>query len=209
MQSAHASTLNDKALAHAALAGEAAARRLVWLRFAPLVRRICSRFVSRFLEEDDLVQEVFFSVFRSLPGLRDPKALRAFVIAVAIRTGKHHARRARSRASFEAAAAFTLLVCEREAREDVEVHHALIRVGRLLRRVCERDRSPFVLRFVEGMKDDEVAEALAISIPTVRRRCARAHARFDYLAERDLILSTYRQRFSVRTARAAATAISA
>lgn len=191
MHSAHAATLSDSALASAALAGEAAARRLLWLRFAPLVQRISSRFVSRFLEEEDLVQEVFFSVFRSLPSLRDPAALHAFVVAVTIRTGKYQARRARTRARLEAWAAFSQLVCGRQAREDVRIRHALVRVDRLLRRIRERDRSPFVLRFVEGMQDDEVAEALAISIPTVRRRCARAHARLNYLAQRDLFLAAY------------------
>ena len=191
MQPAQAVTLSDSALADAASAGEAAARRLVWLRFAPLVRRISCRFVSRFLEEDDLVQEVFFSVFRSLPSLRDPAALRAFVIAVTIRTGKYQARRARTRARVEGYAAFSQLVCGRRAREDVHVQHALVRVDRLLQRIRERDRCPFVLRFIEGMKDDEVAQVLAISVPTVRRRCARAHERFNYLAQRDLFLAAY------------------
>ena len=128
---------------------------------------------------------------RSLPGLRDPAALRAFVIAVTIRTGKYQARRARTRVRVEGYAAFSQLVCGRQAREDVHVQHTLVRVDRLLQRIRERDRCPFVLRFIEGMKDDEVARVLAISVPTVRRRCARAHERFNYLAQRDLFLAAY------------------
>lgn len=81
----------------------------------------------------------------------------------------------------------------------MQAQHELMRVARLLQRIRERDRAAFVLRFVEGMQDSEVAESLAISIPTARRRCARAHARLSYLAERDLFLTTY-----VRSASAAA-----
>jgi RNA polymerase sigma-70 factor, ECF subfamily len=188
---ANEATLSDPALASAMLAGEAAASHLAWRRFSPMVRRILRRFVSPVLEEDDLVQEVFLSLFRSLPSLRDPAALNGFVIAIAVHTGRYHARRTRKRRRCELPALPDETDHEVEALDDVDMQHALIRAERLLRHVRQRDRAAFVLRFVEGMKAHEVAEALGISLATARRRCVRARARFNSLAERDLFLTAY------------------
>jgi DNA-directed RNA polymerase specialized sigma24 family protein len=45
------------------------------------------------LEVEDLTQEVFLRVFGRLPSLRDPSALRAFVLAVAMNVLKWELRR--------------------------------------------------------------------------------------------------------------------
>lgn len=181
----------DRTLATAALAGEASARRLVWLRMSPVVRRTLRRFKSRFLEEDDLVQEVFLSLFRNLPSLREPEALREFVIGIAVRTARYHARRALRRWQFEFPTDLGQLTQEPTAPEDVPVQHAVMRFESLLPQVRERDRAAFVLRYVNGMGAQEVAAILGISVATARRRYSRARERLCGLAECDPFLTTY------------------
>ena len=48
-------------------------------------------------EVEDIVQDVFLCLFGRLHTLRDPVALRAFVIAITVRTARYEIRRARVR----------------------------------------------------------------------------------------------------------------
>ena len=190
IQWANEVTSSDTALATAILAGEATAERLAWFRFAPTVRRVLRRFVSRFLDEDDLVQEVFLALFHRLPTLRDPAALHGFVIAVAVRTAMYHSRRGWKRWQSEQPVDPHQLCCDLEALDDIHAQHELMRVARLLQNIGTQDRAAFVLRFVEGMTAKEAASSLGISIATVKRRCSRAQARLKCLARHDLFLVT-------------------
>ena len=53
---------------------------------------------------------------------------------------------------------------------------------RLLDRLPVDERIPFALRAIDGMDLREVASACGVSVPTVRRRLARAERRFFALA---------------------------
>lgn len=191
IQRSNEAASSNTALASAVLAGEAAAQRLAWFRFAPTVRRVLRRFVSRFLDEDDLVQEVFLALFQSLPTLRDPAALHRFVIAIAVQTGRYHSRRGWRRWQSEQPVDPAQLGRELEALDDTHAQHELMRATRLLQNIRTHDRAAFVLRFVEGMTAQEVAYSLGISIATVRRRCSRAQARLKCLAQHDPFLISY------------------
>jgi RNA polymerase sigma-70 factor, ECF subfamily len=191
IQRANEATSTDTALASAILSGEVGAERLAWFRFAPTVRRVLRRFVSRFLDEDDLVQEVFLALFHSLPTLRDPAALHGFVIAIAVRTGKYHSRRGWRRWQSEQPVDPDQLCYQLEAVDDVHAQHELRRVARLLQNLRTSDRAAFVLRVVEGMTAKEAANSLGISIATVKRRCSRALAHLKCLAQHDPFLMTY------------------
>jgi RNA polymerase sigma-70 factor, ECF subfamily len=180
---------SDGALALALLAQDPGAPRLAWSRFSPLVRRMLARFFGPRIDVEDFVQEVFLCLFRQLRTLRDPGALRAFVIAITIRTARHQARRAHARRwlTFSAGSG----VEDVTSTSDVAAQHAVLRLYGLLSRIRERDRTAFVLRFIEGMQADEIAEAMGVSVPTVRRRFTRAWARVTLLASRDPFLSGY------------------
>jgi RNA polymerase sigma factor (sigma-70 family) len=113
------------------------------------------------------------------------------VIAIAVRTGKHHAQCASQRWRSERPAASDQLVWEPEALDDVPTQHALMRVEGLLQQLRERERAAFVLRFVQGMTSKEVADTLGVSLATARRRFSRAKARLNALAGRDVFLTSY------------------
>lgn len=180
---------SDRTLALALLAQDPGAPRLAWSRFSPLVRRMLTRFFGPRIDVEDFSQEVFLCLFRRLRTLRDPGALRAFVMAVTIRTARHQARRARARRWLTLSAVST--VEDVRSTSDVAAQHAVLRLYDLLSRIRERDRTAFVLRFIEGMQADEIADVVGASVPTVRRRFTRAWARVTFLAGRDPFLSRY------------------
>src|SRR3569832_1550010 len=78
-------TDDDATIATAAARGEAWAASAVWDRHSVLVRGVLRRSLGA-QDVDDHVQEVFLRFFRHAGELRDPAALRSFLIGIALRS---------------------------------------------------------------------------------------------------------------------------
>lgn len=187
---------DDATLARALMAKDQTAPRVAWSRFAPLVRRILRRSLGPQHEVEDIVQDVFLCLFERVHTLRDPVALKAFVIAIAVRTARYELRRARVR-RWVGLSRTAELPDLRVVNADTSSQHALIHFYRTLDRINTRDRTAFVLRFVEGMEAAEVAAALDVSVPTARRCFTRAWQRVTFLAQRDPFLVDYLSQLEV------------
>lgn len=181
---------DDATLACALIAKDKAAPRVAWTRFAPLVRRILRRSLGPQHDVEDIVQDVFLCLFERVHTLRDPVALKAFIIAIAIRTARYEIRRARVR-RWVGLSRTAELPDLRVVNADTDSQHALIHFYQALNRINERDRAAFVLRFIEGMEAAEVAAALDVSVPTARRCFTRAWERIMFFARRDPFLVDY------------------
>src|SRR6188768_3277942 len=181
---------SDAALALQLQRGSPAAAREAWERYSPMVRRILSRALGPERDVEDSVQEVFLCLFNKASELRNPAALRAFIVSIAIRTLRHELRRRRLRSwlRLDSNAAVEDL---RTVSPDTDAREALTRFYALLDRLNTRDRSVFVLHVIEGMDIEAIAEALGVSVPTVRRCFARARERIALLAGRDPMLVDY------------------
>lgn len=136
------------------------------------------------------MQDVFLSLFRRVHTLRDPVALKGFVIAIAVRTSRYEIRRARVRRWIGLSRTGDLPDL-RVVNTDTSAQQALIHFYRALDRINERDRTAFILRYVEGMEASEVAAALEVSVPTARRCFTRAWERVLFFAQRDPFLVDY------------------
>ena len=67
----------------------------------------------------------------------------------------------------------------------VENRYALQRLYGLLNKLGTRERLVLVLRHVEGMTLEEIAEAMEISLATVKRALRRASTRLSDLVDGD------------------------
>ncbi len=180
----------DRAIALALQSHASGSHRAAWSRFAPVVRRVVRRFLGPGADVEDAVQDVFVCLFEKVVGLRDPGALKSFVMAITVRTSRYHLRRRRARrwvglADIEGHPALRVVT------HDPAPLRALEHFYRILDRVNDRDRAAFVLRYIEGLELSEVAKALGTSPPTARRRFTRAHGRVRMLASRDPLLVDY------------------
>jgi RNA polymerase sigma-70 factor, ECF subfamily len=193
------SQASDAALAVQLQARSPEAARVAWERYSPLVRRILARALGPERDVEDSLQEVFLCLFNKAPELRNPAALRAFIVSIAIRTLRHEIRRRKLRSwlrLYGTAATEDL----RAVSPDTDAREALTRFYALLDRISTRDRSVFVLHVIEGMDVDAIASALQISVPTVRRCFTRARERISLLAGRDPMLVDYVSKFQVEVA---------
>lgn len=177
----------DAELARALIAGEPRAAEITWDRYAPLVHRIVSRALGPDAEVEDVTQEIFYRLFNRVRSLRKPEALRSFVVSFALRIVKWELRRRRARR-------WLTLSETGEVPDDqllfvtADSRYALRRLYRMLDQLPTRDRLVLVLRHVEGMTLEEIAEALSISLATVKRSLRHASARLSALVDSDVVL---------------------
>ena len=68
---------------------------------------------------------------------------------------------------------------------DAESRYALRRLYNLLDRLSTRERLVLVLRHVEGMTLEEIAEAMELSLATVKRGLRRASLRVSQMVDSD------------------------
>jgi RNA polymerase sigma-70 factor (ECF subfamily) len=181
---------DDATLARALIAGQPEAPRLVWARFSALVRRIIRRSLGPEPDVEDVVQDVFASLFAKPAMLREPGSIRAFIVSVAMHSVSYELRRRRLR-RLVGLAPTSELPDIRVVESHPESREALLRFYAILDRLRPRDRLAFVLRFIEGMKVADIASAMKISGPTARRCFTRAHQRVSLLVGRDPFLREY------------------
>ena len=184
------SDADDATLARALIARDPQAPRVLWQRFAPMVFRMLRRTLGADHDIDDLAQEVFLCVFDKVRGLREPKALKAFVISVTVLTTRHELRRRWVRRWVKLSGKTDAAELE-VVTPDTDAREALVRFYKILDRVNTSDRTAFVLRFMEGLELSEVATAMGLSLATTKRRLARVWARVILLVERDPVLVEY------------------
>ena len=181
------SDADDSAVVALLVGHDPRAPRVAWNRFAPMVHRMLKRAFGPAHEIDDLVQEVFLVLFDRVHTLREPKALRAFVIAITAHTIRRELRR-------KAAARWLHLgdaPAPRARDVDLDSREALVRLYGILERLGSDDRTAFTLRFLEGLELVDVAHAMGISLATTKRRLAHAWSRIVMHAQRDPALVEY------------------
>lgn len=191
--------LSDAALARAVSAGDRHAATALWTRYAALVRGVVHRTVG-WTDVDDVVQDVFIVLLRKLHRLRDPDALRSFVVGTAIRVGRTELRRRGVRRYVALTETGDAPDALHEGAPDPEARRAVHRLCEVLDEVDDRGRTAFVLRHVEGCELTEVAASLGCSLATTKRSLAKVRERVEAVGREDPWLAAYARRRSGRPA---------
>src|SRR5262245_13831258 len=180
----------DAELVSRAIDGDGEAAAAIWSRYIVLVRTILRRGLGT-NDVDDISQEVFINLYRSLSDLRDCKSLRSFIIGITLHLAGTELRRRRARAWLRLTPTGSLSDYDVPACDDPEARRALSRLYGILDQLGTRARLAFILRYIQGMELTEVAEALRISLATAKRQLARASSRVFTLVQSDAALSEY------------------
>src|SRR5258705_8916485 len=124
------------------------------------------------------LKDVFVLAVERIGDLKNPRALKGWLVGIAVFIAKEWLRRRKrtgSPVAPERAADRAGTSAPPEAVEAVRSLYAL------LDRFSEDDRAIFVLRVLEGMNIAEIAEACDLTMSTARRRILRAEDRFRRL----------------------------
>lgn len=181
--------LGDEAIVAGIVEGKESAAAALWARYGKLVYRLAERSLGCPHEAEDLTQDVFVCLLNKVGGLRDATSLRSFVVSVTIRTLKWQLRRKRRRqwwVNLTRTGGLPDL-----AVQGGDVEQVLGRFYRLLDRLNPDDRVIFVLRRVDGMQLQEVADATGHSLATIKRRLVKADAQLSQWMEHEPLLVSY------------------
>ncbi|GGD00625.1 RNA polymerase sigma factor SigE [Tersicoccus solisilvae] len=153
----------------------------------PRVYRLAYRLSGNRQDAEDLVQETFIRVFRSLDTFQ-PGSLTGWMHRITTNLFLDSARR-RSRVRFESLGedgADRLPSAEPGPERSFEFAHLDLDVQAALNQLAPSFRAAVVLSDLEGYSYDEVADALGLKLGTVRSRIHRGRAKLrDALAHRD------------------------
>jgi RNA polymerase sigma-70 factor (ECF subfamily) len=178
---------DDATLVRILLNGDSRAPYVVWKRFAPMVFGMLKRAFGPDHTVDDLAQEVFLVLFDRVEGLREPRALRAFLVAIVAHTIRREIRRKTTYRWLHLGG-----VPDAPANGvDLDAREAVRRLYRILDRLGRDERTAFTLRYFEGMDVEDVAAAMGLSLTTAKRRLAHACLRVTAHAQRDAGLVEY------------------
>jgi RNA polymerase sigma-70 factor, ECF subfamily len=187
---AAAARIEAEAFLSALIRGAPWAAEEAWNRYAPMVHDLLRRGLGPGADLDDVVQEVFLRLFRKVPTLRDATALRSFVFSIGARVMRWQLRRRMMR-RWVGLSPTGDLPDVAQPPVDVEAREALRRLYALLEKLSPVDRTIFVLRQSEELSLPEIANAVEMSLSTVKRRLGRVSARMARLVRADPQLSAY------------------
>lgn len=175
-------TLSERALVEGLKAGDPSICDRIYRIYAREVWRMLHRILGDDPELDDLHHEVFVQALRSAPRFRHEAKLKTWLIGIAVNCarGKIRSRKRRRWLRFMAPEDLPEM---RACLVDDETALTARAVYELVARLPTEERIAFTLRYVEGMSNAEVAEAMGCSQGTVKRRIARGSGRFFALAE--------------------------
>lgn len=148
-------------------------------RFKVRVFRLAGRFFPRPEDAEDVAQEVFLKVFRSLPTYRGTAPLEHWILRIATTTCQDELRRRRRRPEARAVQAPSLEdLMERalagKALDAAEADAARSLAEELLNRLPGRDRVVLTLLDLEGFSAAEVADLTGSTRAAVKVRAMRA-----------------------------------
>lgn len=165
----------DADLISRAAGGDSSAFQVLVERHRSMVYRVAYQFAGNHHDAEDIAQDVFIKVFRSLDRFRQDAQLTSWLYRIIMNACIDHRRRSRfsSSAAFGDEAEQTMLNAPEETPGPEERAYGS-ELGQVLEseigRLPKGQRVVFVMRHHQGMKLCEIAEALGLAEGTVKRQ---------------------------------------
>jgi RNA polymerase sigma-70 factor, ECF subfamily len=169
----------DAELIARAAAGDPAAFQVLVEQHRSMVYRVAYQFAGNHYDAEDIAQDVFIKVYRSLTRFRQDSQFTSWIYRIAMNACIDHRRRqsaggAVASGSSSAEAAELTMANTAEERPGPETSAYAGELGTVLeseiRRLPHGQRIVFVMRHYEGLKLGEIAAALGLAEGTVKRQ---------------------------------------
>jgi RNA polymerase sigma-70 factor (ECF subfamily) len=194
---------DDGGLLRRAGAGDAAAFREIFVRHRGDVARLVYRMLGAPADLEDVVQEVFVQVYRSLKDFRGQSKFSTWLHRVTVNVVLMHRRSARSRPVLTDEIPSDVVADDRQALpdEDFERLERMRAFQRLLGRLADKKRVVFVLHELEGLPPAEIADIVGAPVLTVRTRLFYARRELEQMLSEEPALAGLQASFAKRDAR--------
>jgi RNA polymerase sigma-70 factor (ECF subfamily) len=180
----------DQLLVERAQRGDKRAFDMLVAKYQRKLGRLLSRFIRDPAEVEDVAQEAFIKAYRALPNFRGDSAFYTWLYRIGINTAKNYlvamGRRAPTSTDFDSEEAENFESAE--GLRDMNTPESLLAtqqigetVNEAMEALPEDLRTAIVLREIEGLSYEEIANVMECPIGTVRSRIFRAR---EAIAER-------------------------
>jgi len=173
----------ERGLLKGLCSGDEAAYELLISRFERPVFNLVSRLSDDRADAPDVVQEVFLKVFRNVGSFRGDSSLKTWIYRIAVNEARNHrrwfGRHRKQEVGLEAGMGQAngcldwLTDPGRSPLEQTLDHETQALIEAALGELNPNFRAALVLREIEGLSYEEIAEILEISLGTVKSRILR------------------------------------
>ena len=179
-------TRTDDELVALAQKGDSRAFDVLVVKYQHKVVQLVSRYVN-FGDAEDVAQEAFIKAYRALPKFKGNSAFYTWLYRIAVNTAKNHlVSRSRRPASQDIDVQDAEQYGHTEHLSDIETPEGVALTNEIKQTVADAmdDLPPdlktaIVLRELEGLSYEEIAEAMECPVGTVRSRIFRARAAIE------------------------------
>lgn len=181
----------DSDLIIRAAAGDPTAFRALVERHRSMVYRVAYQFAGNHHDAEDIAQDVFIKVYRSLDRFRQDSQLTSWLYRIVMNACIDHRRRQPAHAGGEEAEQRLLDTPAEGPAPDAcayagELGEAL---AREISRLPQGQRIVFIMRHHQGLKLGEIAEALGLAEGTVKRQLHAAVHRLRHALSRSPVMA--------------------
>ena len=176
----------DDKLVKRAKKGDSRAFDLLVLKYQGRVAQLVYRYLNNAAEVEDVTQEAFIKAYRALPNFRGDSAFYTWLYRIAANAAKNHlvalGRRPTSDMALDDSEVFDVpgRLKDRESPDEVVMGQQLEAfISRSIEELPVDLRAALILRELEGLSYEEIAEVLECPIGTVRSRIFRAREAID------------------------------
>ncbi len=177
----------DEKLVARAQKGDKTAFDLLVRKYQHKVAKLIARYVRDRREVEDVTQEAFIKAYRAIAGFRGESAFYTWLYRVAVNTAKNYLESQGRRpptTDVEVEGADVAELGERLREQATPERHLLTTeiaetVSRAIQRLPEDLRTALMLREIEGLSYEEIAQVMECPIGTVRSRIFRAREAID------------------------------
>lgn len=173
----------DQKLVELAQKGDSRAFDTLVSKYQRKLGRLVMRLVKDSAEAEDVVQEAFIKAYRALPTFRGESAFYTWLYRIGINTAKNYLvsqkRRAPTSTEYDNDEAESF--AEGELLRDINTPEGVLmskQIGQTVNQAVdslpEELRNAIILREIEGMSYEEIADKMGCPIGTVRSRIFRA-----------------------------------
>lgn len=177
---------SDEQLVARTQAGDARAFELLVRKYQHKVIKLVARYVSS-ADAPDVAQEAFIKAYRALPNFKGNSAFYTWLYRISINTAKNYlVARARRPASQDVDVADAEAFGHMDRFSEQDTPEALLESEEIrdaviasIRELPEDLRTAIMLREIDGMSYEEIAQSMDCPVGTVRSRIFRARAAIE------------------------------
>jgi RNA polymerase sigma-70 factor (ECF subfamily) len=181
----------DLDLARRCAGGDVVAQRQLFRDHRARVHRALFRILGSNADMEDLVQDTFLEVFRSLDRFRGEAKLSTWIARITARVALHHIGRRKPLAQSLDALPLEVAAGAPSAEEVAQAREAAAHLYQALDRVEPAQRVAFALHVIEGLPLREVADITESSLVATKTRVWRARREIERRARRDPLLAAF------------------